>query len=174
MINYKSISFKKLLPLVKGDKHWEKYITQQIVQSSTSVGLHLAIFTEPYLTYILDGKKTIESRFSVNRNMPYRAINVGDVVLLKKSSGPVLALCAVSYAWFYRLDKASWATIKKEFTNALCAQDPHFWTKRCNASYATLIKIDHVKEITPFYCNKTDRRGWVVLNKIHAQQEFVL
>ena len=163
MINCRSLSFEQLLPLVKGDKYWGKYIPQQIAQSSKSVGLHLAIFVEPYLQYILDGRKTVESRFSINRRIPYQSVDIGDVILLKKSSGPVLGVCHVSYVSFYRLDESSWHAIKKEFTDALCAQDPQFWNSRKNASYATLIKIDHVKEITPFYCNKLDRRGWVVL-----------
>lgn len=33
--------------------------------------LHLGIFTEPRLTYMLEGKKTIESRFSKNKILPF-------------------------------------------------------------------------------------------------------
>lgn len=174
MIKCRSLSFEQLLPLVKGDKYWEKYISQQIAHSSKSAGLHLAIFVEPYLQYILDGRKTVESRFSINKNIPYQSVEVGDVILLKKSSGPILGVCHVSYVWFYRLDKSSWHAIKKDFTDAICAQDPQFWDDRKKASYATLIKIDHVRKITPFNCNKLDRRGWVVLNNTRSQQEILL
>ena len=33
--------------------------------------LHLGIFSEPYLTFILNGEKTIESRFSKNKILLY-------------------------------------------------------------------------------------------------------
>ena len=46
--------------------------------------VHLAILLEPYLQYILDGTKTVESRFSKNRIAPYNMVEPGDVVLLKK------------------------------------------------------------------------------------------
>lgn len=138
---------------------------QQITHSSKSAALHLAIFVEPYLQYIIEGRKTVESRFSIKRLPPYESIHVGDIILLKKSSGPIVGVCQASYVWFYRLDESSWNTIKKEFTGAICVQDPQFWNDRKNASYGTLIKISHIKKITPFYCNKLDRRGWVILKQ---------
>jgi len=51
--------------------------------------IHLAIFIEPYLDLIFKGKKTIESRFSINKILPYHKIQIGDVILLKKSSGKI-------------------------------------------------------------------------------------
>ena len=45
---------------------------------------HLGVFTEPYLTYMLDGKKTIESRFSKNKILPYNQISKDDIVIVKK------------------------------------------------------------------------------------------
>lgn len=35
-----------------------------------SKNIHLGVFSEPYLTYMLKGEKTIESRFSKNRIAP--------------------------------------------------------------------------------------------------------
>ena len=45
--------------------------------------LHLGIFTEPYLTYMLNGEKTIESRFSKNKIAPYNKIDKSDIVIVK-------------------------------------------------------------------------------------------
>lgn len=69
--------------------------------------LHLAIFQEPYLGLILAGKKTIESRFSVNRIAPYEAAERDDLVLLKRSSGPITGLCLLADPVYYYLDAES-------------------------------------------------------------------
>lgn len=65
--------------------------------------IHLGIFSEPYLTYMLDGKKTIESRFSKNRILPYNQISKEDVVIVKKFSGDVLAYFTVKEVLFFSL-----------------------------------------------------------------------
>ncbi len=162
MSKIKEFNFKTLLPHVKKDKFWEKYIQCQILNRSAA-RLHLAIFVEPFLQYILDGQKTIESRFSSKRIIPYMAVNKGDVVLLKKSSGPILGICHVNDVWYYKLNESSWFQIKKEYSEALCAQNPEFWQDRKSASYATLIRIEKVKSLSPIHISKNDRRGWVIL-----------
>lgn len=164
-MNCKIINFKTLLPLMSGDKFWENYLREQLSSKNHNASLHLAIFVEPYLQYILEGMKTIESRFSVKRSVPYNAIDKGDIIVMKKSGGPVLGICYVSEAWFYKLNRHSWHTLKKEYKKALCAHEPEFWNSRKNAAFATLIKIDKVKSISPLMCNKKDRRGWVILQK---------
>src|ERR1700686_1163065 len=73
-------------------------------QKGRNRGIHLAVLVEPYLSLILDGKKTIESRFSTNRHAPFEQVQRGDVLILKRSSGPVEGLCTVSDAWFYQLN----------------------------------------------------------------------
>ena len=126
-------------------------------------GIHLAIFIEPYLEYIIKGKKTVESRFSVNRIAPFRKIFKGDLILLKKSSGPIVGFCFVKDVWFYQLKPSTWKDIKNNFESALCAQDPQFWESRKHASYATLIKLGKFNSLSPIKFRKQDRRGWVVL-----------
>ncbi|NEO46376.1 MAG: ASCH domain-containing protein [Moorea sp. SIO4A3] len=140
---------------------------------SVSFRLHLAIFVEPYLQFILDGEKTVDSRFSTRRFAPYNRVEKGDVVLLKKSSGPIVGICQVSYVWFYELDPESWRTIKG-FADAICAQDPDFWKQREAASFATLMRIQNVKPIEPIKFVKRDRRGWVVLHERSNQLQLDL
>ncbi|NVM29292.1 MAG: ASCH domain-containing protein [Candidatus Helarchaeota archaeon] len=143
--------------------HW-KLIKRKMEKKGTNFLIHLAIFVEPYLKYILEGKKTVESRFSVNRIAPYKKVHRGDIVLLKRSGGPIVGLCMITDVWFYRLDPKTWLNIKKEFSQYLCVQDPSFWSARENASYATLMKLGHIIRIEPTIYKKRDRRGWVVLN----------
>ena len=161
---------ESLLPLanelqlaIQGDPFWENYLSPLKHEVYIPFSLHLGVFVEPYLQFILDGRKTIESRFSSRRFAPYKQIQKGDVLLLKKSSGPITGICQVSHCWFYQLDPDSWKSIKQDFAEAICAQDPDFWEQRKSAAYATLVRIKNIKEIYPIHFVKRDRRGWVVL-----------
>ncbi|MCH8247919.1 MAG: hypothetical protein IH951_16165 [Bacteroidetes bacterium] len=85
-----------------------------------------------------------------------------DIILLKRSGGPISGICTVDAVWSYKLDPESWVEVKR-FAAALCATDPSFWADREDASYATLMRIRNVKKLTPLRFKKRDRRGWVVL-----------
>jgi hypothetical protein len=154
------------------DDLWSKRI-DDISTGPMEFGLHLAIFVEPYLQYILEGKKTVESRFGVHRYPPFGYVREGDVLLLKKSGGPIMGICLVGQVWFYHLDAHSWRKIKQDFSSSLCAQDPEFWNQRRAASYATLMLIKDVRPITPFEISKKDRRGWVTLKNSIVTQELL-
>ena len=147
---------------VNKDKKYDE-LKAIIKQRNFTFGIHLAIFIEPYLQYIIEGKKTVESRFSVNRIVPFKRIFQGDLILLKKSSGPVVGFCLVKEVWFYQLNPSTWNEIRNNFESALCAQDPQFWESRKHASYATLIKLGEFNPFSPIKFQKRDRRGWVIL-----------
>lgn len=134
-----------------------------IEQGNFRFGIHLAIFVEPYLQYIIKGKKTVESRFSVNRIAPFKRIFQGDLVLLKKSGGPVIGFCLVKNVWFYQLNPSTWNEIRNNFESALCIRDPQFWESKKDASYATLIELGEFNLFSSIKFQKQDRRGWVVL-----------
>lgn len=153
---------------VDGDTFWSGLFGTPCELRGRSV--HLAIFVEPFLTYVLDGKKTIESRFSAVRCAPYRRVNVGDVLVLKASGGPVCGLSLVDHVWTYELDPQTWPEVKR-FEDALCATDPSFWVSREAASYATLIRLSNVRTIEDIPFKKRDRRGWVV---VKAKNELPL
>ena len=137
---------------------------------SSPKSLHLAVLTEPYLEWILSGKKTVESRFSVHRGAPYRAIVPGDVIVLKRSSGPIMGVCTVAKVEFFELDDAVRQQLRARFGRALCAEDDEFWTARESARYATLIHIEQVFRVGPLPCAKRDRRGWVVIQESLSEQ----
>ncbi|WP_322354277.1 ASCH domain-containing protein [Dehalococcoides sp.] len=164
---------ENILPSIS-NHYWQERLGKFLLNGSNPNAIHLAIFVEPYLKFILEGKKTVESRFSSNRCAPYQKVQVGDILLLKRSSGPIVGLCEVSSVWFYKLDPESWENIKKEFAKDLCVQDPNFWENRKHALYATLMRIQNVLSIAPANISKYDRRGWVLLtaNKYDSQIEF--
>jgi hypothetical protein len=163
-----------LLSAVEGDSFWENYLSPLSKPTALPFTLHLGIFVEPYLQFILEGKKTIESRFASRRFAPYNRVKQGDVLLLKQSCGPIVGICQVTHCWFYQLDPESMATIRRDFAQALCAQDPEFWEQRQAACYATLMRIMFVKVIEPIPFPKRDRRGWVVLESYYRQLELDL
>ena len=130
--------------------------------NSAQRGLHLAVLVEPYLSFIFEGKKTIESRFSLTRQAPFKQVKVGDIVVLKRSSGPVCGVCTVGAVWFYELDPASWSEIEK-YAQALCIDSSEFWEAKRQASFATLMLIENVQALPCFHIPKVDPRGWVVV-----------
>ena len=154
---------------VDPDTFWPTYLDARATAQPPPISVHLAVLVEPYLQYVLDGTKTVESRFSVRQTAPYGRVKEGDVLLLKKVSGPIVGLCRVAAVWHYHLDPESLAELRSEFAAALCAQDPEFWNERSSASFATLMRLQNVCPITPIHIEKRDRRGWVILRRRSQQ-----
>ncbi|MDP9864883.1 MULTISPECIES: ASCH domain-containing protein [Streptosporangium] len=127
---------------------------------SSSSGIHIACMVEPFLTYILEGKKTIESRFSKPLISPYRRVAVGDTVLLK--AGPIVASFSVESVEFIELNTREISRLISNYSDAICA-DSEFWAARTDKRYATLLGIADVRQLTPLRVDKQDRRGWLVL-----------
>lgn len=157
---------------LRKDPEWGQQADVLIQRRLPERSVHLAVFVEPYLDFVLSGKKTVESRFSMVRFPPYGRVARGDLVLLKESGGPVVGVCEIGAAWFYKLDQDSWKTIRHEFSRALCAEDPSFWRNRKSAEFATLMYVARAKRIPPVDWPKRDRRGWVVVRSAIAAPLF--
>jgi hypothetical protein len=147
-----------------GNVFWTRYLEGLSASTPSAFSVHLAVLLEPYLGFILEGSKTVESRFSKNRIAPFKMVERGDVVLLKRSAAKAVSgVCLVSNVWFYQLDVNTWSQIRDEFTSALRAEDPSFWEQRKSAHFATLMRVSQVQALPPIEVPKRDRRGWVVL-----------
>lgn len=129
--------------------------------------VHLAVFVEPWLSWLLEGTKTIESRFSVRRTIPYERVTPGDVMLLKASSGPVVGIAEIAKTWFFDFERDARAGMQRKHGAAIGA-DADFWASVEHARYASLLEIRHVRTLRPIPCPKKDRRGWVVLERRSA------
>lgn len=150
---------------------WRRYLGPLSSAGSSAFSIHLAILVEPYLEYILNGSKTIESRFSKNRIAPFGAVESGDVVLLRGSNDNSLSgLCLVRKVWSYYLDSMSLGLIRSDFEIELRVESSSFWEERKEARFATLMRISDVCRLPPIAVPKRDRRGWVVLQS--RQQSF--
>ena len=55
-----------------------------IIEKRSSRNLHLAIFSEPFLSSILSGRKKIDSRFSRVKCAPYKKLKEKDFILIKE------------------------------------------------------------------------------------------
>jgi hypothetical protein len=169
MDDWHSVVADEILSAVDDSAFWKSYLEPLIYSKRVPFGLHLAVCVEPFLRYILDGQKTIESRFSSMRRAPYERVKSGDVVLLKKVGGPIVGICQIATVRFYQLEENSWQEIRT-FASEICAEDSAFWKAREDASFATLMRIKNVKTIQPIRVDKKDRRGWVVLRTEERQQ----
>lgn len=161
---------KRLLKCVPERSAWHRRLSCQIEADEIAVGVHLAIFVEPYLTAVLEGKKTIESRFAVTRRPPYKCIDADDYILLKRSGGPVIGLALAKATHFYQLSPTVLAELRRNFSRQLFAQDDLFWLQRADKHYATLIELDEAAEIAPFLVDKRDRQGWVTYDREYVRE----
>ena len=128
--------------------------------------IHLGVFTEPCLTYMLDGKKTIESRISKNRIAPYNKISTDDIVVVKKSGGGVVAYFTIKEIIFVDLKEVSICEIRDKYNKELCVSE-EFWEQKDDASYATLMFIGRLVKLDSFKVYKKGMQTWVVLDKIN-------
>jgi ASC-1-like (ASCH) protein len=140
------------------NEFWAGHLRQKTLPT-----IHLAIFRDPYLQYIVEGRKTIETRFSRVACAPYSKVASGDIVLLKKTGRPVSNVCVVKKTWFYVLDPGSLKFIREKFGESICPASDSFWEDRKRAVYATLMLIDQVTPLHSLVVEKRDRRGWVVV-----------
>lgn len=154
MINLEDFWDKLLQSEIQNNEYWKKKIVDNTCK------IHLAIMVEPYLSLILRGEKTIESRFSTKKGLPYNRISKGDIVVLKKSGGDIVALFETESVQFMQIENGDFGAIRKEYEEALCLED-EFWQKKKDAKYVTLIKIGHLQVISPIAVDKKNRQSWL-------------
>lgn len=164
-MKWKDKLIKKLIIELNGDTSHLDSLNQ--LNSNFSIGVHLAVFNEPFLALLYKGEKKIESRFSINKVSPYNKVAKDDVVILKSSGGPVSGFfIAGNVQFFSHLDDKKLNEIKRKFGKKICAEyDPDFWTSRSQTNYATLIEVKNVTPLNPFRIEKKDRSAWSVLQE---------
>lgn len=137
---------------------------EQLLQSlgapQGAVGVHIAIMHQPFLRYVFEGQKTVESRFSLHKIAPYQKVQTGDVVFMK--AGPVVGCFTVAWVKYFDLGEYPIEEIEKQYGDGICG-DAEFWKVKSNKRYATLIGISDVQQLTPRQFEKHDRRAWVSL-----------
>jgi len=125
---------------------------------------HIAIFIGPAIENILSGKRTMESRFSLGKIIPYGAVAKDDIIFLKKSGGDILGKAIVDNVLYYdHLRPESIAILRKEYSKELCVSD-EFWQLKAKSKFATLIFLKKPERfLVPLKYKKKDRRPWVII-----------
>lgn len=140
----------------------ESRLSKEDFSNIKDKNLHLGIFTEPCLGYMLDGKKKVESRFSKNKIVPFRSIGKEDIVIVKKSGGKIVAYFTIKEVLFFNLEETKISEIRKKYEKELCV-DEEFWKKKETSRYATLIIIDKIYNLNPFKIQKKGMQTWIKL-----------
>jgi hypothetical protein len=135
------------------------------VLAGRSRGTHLAVMTGHYLDRLLDGTKTIESRFTRNRVAPFERVTDGDVIFFKPSPGPITAAGLAGVVHHLDLGAVPLDQVADRYAAAIAPSDASFWADRAAARYATLVTMLDVVKTVPVPVRKRDRRGWVVLGQ---------
>lgn len=134
---------------------------------------HIAIFQQPYLHYILDHKKTIESRFSINRVNPLFNVRRGDMLLLKESGKEITGQCEVERVLYTPLNHSIVSKVKEAYSQQLCA-DEMFWEQRRMKNYACFFWLTNVNKIEPLAYKKRNQMAWVSQKKLaHYDEENI-
>jgi ASC-1-like (ASCH) protein len=132
---------------------------------------HLVILKKPYLEAILDGRKSIESRFSRARHRAFGRILPGDKLFLKVSSGPVCAQATVAAVrYFENLTPEQMSRIEQRY-NRYIGGDREYWRSKADSKFGFLVRLKDVAPINPRRISKRDWRAWVVLT---AKENFGL
>lgn len=123
--------------------------------------IHMALMVEPYLSYILRGEKTIESRFSMKKISPWHRVAVGDAIILKRSGGEIVGIFEASEVRFLQIESSDdLLEIKQQFNKQLCIEDD-FWNQKKSSKYATLISISNLCVFSPFSLHAKNRQSWI-------------
>lgn len=137
--------------------------------------LNLAIVTQPFLSWLITGRKTIESRFSINKCSPYHKLKKDDIIFIKDSAKPIIGYTRVKQVeYFSNFDNSlNLSEMSQNYSSQICANDD-FWQMRRDKNYATLIWVDKPKLISPTKVDKHDKRGWVDFELKYPQTLILL
>ena len=126
---------------------------------------HLVILKKPYLEAILDGGKTVESRFAKTKLAHFGRVLPGDKLFLKESSGPVCAVAkAAAVKNFESLTPQRIIEIKRRYNQHIKGSD-EYWKSKADCRFGLLVWLKDVEPIKPVRICKKDWRGWVVLTE---------
>ncbi len=118
---------------------------------------HVAIMNKRWklIPKILDGSKTIESRWYVNRIKPWNSINVGDKIFLKNAGEPITASAVVSKVLqFDHLDKYTFKEIMDKYAEDIQLLSREYDEYYQSKNYCILIFLENVRSVEPFDVSK--------------------
>ncbi len=125
---------------------------------------HIAILShKSVLDKILAGQKTVESRFSRLKSLPFGQVKAGDVVYFKLSGGPVLGkACIAKVEEYENLTPILVSELARRYATELAISED-FLARKLESKYASLIFLEQVEQCEPWNYKQEGRAGWIVL-----------
>jgi len=135
---------------------------------------HVAIMkkSRKLIAKILNGEKTIESRWYVNRICPWDRIHAGDTVYFKDSGEPVTAKANVSKVLqFKKLTPESVQKILETHGKGIGMESSEKNIPECaTKNYCILIFLEDAHKIAPFSIDKTGyglMSAWITVDDVN-------
>lgn len=135
---------------------------------------HVAIMNKRWklIPKILDGSKTIESRWYVNRIKPWNSINVGDRVFFKNAGESITASAVVSKVLqFDHLDRNIFFEIMNKYADGIQLLSREYDEYYQSKNYCILIFLENVKSVKPFNISKDgfgNACAWMCVDNIDS------
>lgn len=126
---------------------------------------HIVILKKKYYDKILSGEKTIESRWSYNKCLPYLKVNVGDELLIKECGKDVEVIATVCKVEFYELNPQLVDTLRIKYGKEIGSDKIEDWLGTMNKKYCSLVWFNDVKKVSPFKVKKSNGAGWMIQDK---------
>lgn len=125
---------------------------------------HIAILShKSVLDKILSGEKTIESRFSRVKSLPFGVVVPGDTLYFKLSGGMVMARARVAALEEYdNLTPRQIEDLARKYEREL-AISPDFLVRKLESKFASLIFLEQVEPCEPWTYKQDGRSGWIIL-----------
>ncbi|OGE25575.1 hypothetical protein A3H85_00145 [Candidatus Daviesbacteria bacterium RIFCSPLOWO2_02_FULL_40_8] len=137
----------------------------------SAVRKHLAIMPTLVIDAIISGNKTVETRFSKHKIVPFGFVSVGDLVYLKPPGEEVIGQFRVKKVFYFSgLEKQDIEHIFAEYGGRFLIGDDSFDKRyrkeKLESKFATLIFIKDPERFltSPIRIQKSDKRGWVVID----------
>ena len=140
------------------------------------MAIHVAILREPYLSMLLSGQKTVESRLMKTRSVPFRRVRVGERVFVKLSGGPFRATTLVrEVADYPDLTPPRVEELRQQWDPEVCG-GPEYWAAKSDVRYATMLRLERVEPLTvgPRYAVQSMRAWYVLDEALSPLQESAL
>lgn len=132
---------------------------------------HVAILSKKLhlLPKIINGEKTIESRWYKFKRTPYGVAKAGDTIYFKNAGEPVTVKATIKKVLFFNLNHTDVAEIMKDYAPAIGLNNTNP-SKYRKFAYCSLIFLSNVQQINSFHINKAGygmMAAWISIDDIH-------
>jgi len=129
------------------------------------VAIHVAILKPKYLRMILAGSKTVESRFTKTDRPPFHGVTTGELIHLKESGGPFVAVAQAGRVWSKRAESEQELRHVFDHFAERVGVDASYWPAVRGRQFVTMVELKGVErcDAAPRY-NTRNMWAWYTLD----------